>query len=74
MKVVVSPAADRAAGDVRLLDAAAGCLRQRRRTRWPYISIYHVLLRRQVAAALSAAVTITDLQETAANSQGHASL
>ena len=74
MKVVVSPAADRAAGDVRLLDAAAGCLRQRRRTRWPYISIYHVLLRRQVAAALSAAVTITNLQETASISQGHASL
>ena len=74
MKVVVSPAADRAAGDVRLLDAAAGCLRQRRRMRWPYISIYHVLLRRQVAAALSAAVTITNLQAHAPNSQGHASL
>ena len=74
MKVVVSPAADRAAGDVRLLDAAAGCLRKRRRTRWPYTSIYHVLLRKQVAAALSAAVTITNSQATAPNSQGHASL
>ena len=74
MKVVVSPAADRAAGDVRLLDAAAGCLRQRRRTRWPYTSIYHVLLRKQVAAALSAAVTLTNSQATASNLQGQASL